>query len=83
MLISILIPVPILIIILILRRLKRNVIILQSFIDAHNYAIKKFHYFVHDDDDDENNSNVDDINAEYLPEEVRVKNESLRQVEQV
>jgi len=58
------------------RRLKRTVVILQSFIEAHVYAAKKIHSFIVDDEDS------DEASAEYLPEEIRVKDESLRQVDQ-
>lgn len=58
------------------RRLKRTVVILQSFIEAHVYAAKKIHSFIVDDEDN------DEASAEYLPEEIRVKDESLRQVDQ-
>ena len=56
------------------RRMKRNVVILQSFIEAHTYAAKTIHSFI---EDDESN----DTSSAYLPEEIRVKDESLRQVE--
>jgi len=56
------------------RRMKRNVVILQSFIEAHTYAAKTIHSFI---EDDESN----DTASAYLPEEIRVKDESLRQVE--
>jgi hypothetical protein len=58
------------------KRLKRTVVILQSFIEAHVYAAKKIHSFIVDDEDN------DEASAEYLPEEIRVKDESLRQVDQ-
>ena len=56
------------------RRMKRNVVILQSFIEAHTYAAKTIHSFI---EDDESN----DTSSAYLPEEIRVKDESLRQVQ--
>lgn len=50
---------------------------MQSFIEAHTYAAKKIHSFIVDDD-----VNDDSASANYLPEELRVKDESLRQVDQ-
>ena len=56
--------------------MKRTVVILQSFIEAHTYAAKKIHSFIVDDE------GTDEASADYLPEEIRVKDESLRQVDQ-
>jgi NhaP-type Na+/H+ or K+/H+ antiporter len=62
------------------RREKRMVYMLTSFIDAHTTAQKKMHSYVGLDEDGNNLKEGDD-NDSFLPEELKVKNESIALVE--